>query len=131
MEATPLDTVARRHGIRLLLQHGSTVTGRTHAGSDFDVAVLLDRAPGSADEYLALAGALQEAFAGRPVDLVVLNHADPLLLKRVTDNARLLYGEAAALRDLKLYAFKRYNDHRRFLAMERDYVRRKVAEAAG
>ena len=91
MAAGPLDALARRHGVRLLLQHGSTVTGRTHAGSDLDLAVLLNHAPASADAYLAL----------------------------------------AALRDLRLYGFKRYQDHRRFLAMERDYVRRKVAESAG
>jgi predicted nucleotidyltransferase len=131
MAADLLDALARKHGVRLLLQHGSTVTGRTHAGSDVDLAVLLHRAPDSADAYLALVADIQEAFPGRPVDVVVLNHADPLLLKRVTEHSRLLLGDVAALRELKLYAFKRYQDHRRFLSMERDYVRRKVAEAAG
>ena len=131
MAGGPLDALARRHGVRLLLQHGSTVTGRTHAGSDLDLAVLLNHAPESADAYLALVGDIQEAFSGRRVDVVVLNHADPLLLKRVTERSTLLYGDAAALRDWRLYAFKRYQDHRRFLAMERDYVRRQVAGSAG
>ena len=64
------------------------------------------------------------------MDLAVLNHADPLLLKQVVDGCRLLYGAPRALSELRMYAFKRYQDHRRFLAMERDYVRRKVAAAS-
>jgi hypothetical protein len=34
------------------------------------------------------------------------------------------------LQELKIYAFKRYQDHRRFLAMERDYVARKLQALA-
>ena len=41
----------------------------------------------------------------------------------------LLYGDLTDLRDQRLYAFKRYQDHRRFFALERDYVRRKSAPA--
>jgi predicted nucleotidyltransferase len=128
-DPTELAALANRHHVRLLLQHGSTVRGTTHAKSDLDLAVLMDGSRVSTDEYLNLASQLQQLFPGQEVDLVLLNHADPLLLKRVTDAAALLYGDPAHLRDLKLYAFKRYQDHRRFLAMERDYVRRKVAAA--
>ena len=124
-----LAAIAERHHVRLLLQHGSTVRGTTHAKSDLDLAVLIDGRHVSTDEYLSLASDLQQVFPGQDVDLVLLNYADPLLLKRVTDAAVLLYGEPAHLRDLQLYAFKRYQDHRRFLVMERDYVRRKTAAA--
>jgi predicted nucleotidyltransferase len=36
------DDIARRHGVRLLLQYGSTVSGRTHAHSDVDVGVMFE-----------------------------------------------------------------------------------------
>jgi predicted nucleotidyltransferase len=121
--------VARRHDVHLLLQHGSTVTGTAHAHSDLDLAVLLERAPAASDAVLDLLADMQRVFAGHELDLVVLNHADPLLLKRVTERCRLLYGSPARLRDLKIYAFKRYQDHRRFLDMEADYVRRAIAAA--
>ena len=121
---------ARERGVRLLLQFGSTVTGRVHAGSDVDLAVMLDRPTASLLEYGALAADLQALLPDRGVDLAVLNHADPLLLKQVVDGCRLLYGDPRALSELRIYAFKRYQDHRRFLAMERDYVRRKVAAAS-
>jgi uncharacterized protein len=128
MHGPQLESIARRHGVLLVLQHGSTVTATTHPGSDLDLAILLERAP-TTDSYLSLLADLQAALPGREVDIALLNHADPLLLKRVTDRCVLLYGSAARLRDLKLYAFKRYQDHRRYLALERDYVRRKVAAA--
>lgn len=109
-----------------MLQHGSTVTGTAHHGSDLDLAILLERPP-TTGAYLSLVADLQAAFPGRELDVALLNHADPLLLKPVTERCVLLSGSAARLRDLRLYAFKRYQDHRRYLALEREYVRRKLA----
>jgi uncharacterized protein YutE (UPF0331/DUF86 family)/predicted nucleotidyltransferase len=121
------EVFARARGIRLLLQFGSTVTGREHAASDLDLAVLLDRPPSSLLESAGLATDLQPFFPDRELDLIVLNRADPLLLKQVLEGCRLLYGTPRTLAELRLYGFKRYQDHRRFLAMERAYVRRAIA----
>lgn len=128
MDRPRLDAIARQHRALLILQHGSTVTGTTHRDSDLDVAILLDRAP-TTEAYLSLMADLQAVFPGRELDIVLLNHGDPLLLKRVTERCLLLWGSPTRLRDLKLYAFKRYQDHRRYLVLEREYVRRKVASA--
>lgn len=122
-----LARIARRHGIRLILQFGSTVSGRTHERSDLDIAVLLD-APSATFRTLGeISADLQTAFPDREIDLAILNTADPLFLKRIVDDAKLLYGEARTLARLRMYAFTRYQDHRRFLEMERAYVRRKAA----
>ncbi len=123
MDATRLEAIARRHGVRLVLQFGSTVTGTEHPRSDVDVAVLLERPP-SLHERAELQHDLQALFPGREVDLAVLNRADPLFLKQVTERCRLLYGAARTLHELKLYAFRRYQDHRKYLALEREYVAR-------
>jgi uncharacterized protein len=85
MDADQLEALARRRGIRLLLQYGSSVTGRLHAGSDLDLGVLLERVPESLHELGDLADDLQALAPGREVDVAVLNHADPLFLKRVTE----------------------------------------------
>jgi len=130
MDASGLAAIAQRHRVQLVLQHGSTVAGTAGSHSDLDLALLLERMPQSSDNYLDLLSELQRLFSGREVDVILLNHADPLLLKRVMDRSWLLYGSAMVFRDLRLYAFKRFQDHRRFLAMERDYVRRKIASAA-
>jgi len=117
MAGTELDQIAQRHGIRLLLQFGSTVSGQVHERSDVDLGVLL----GDLDHDL------HALFPGRKLDLAILNRADPLFLKQVTDNCRLLHGSEAELRRLKLYAFKRYQDHRKYLDLECRFVSQAIA----
>lgn len=126
MDTLQLETIARRHGIVLLLQFGSTLTGRLHPRSDVDLAVLLDRPRLSLGELADLHHDLQRLVPEREVDLAVINRADPLFLKKITEDCRLLHGDPRRLQRLRIYAFKRYQDHRRFLAMERAYVARRL-----
>lgn len=119
-----LPAIAERYGIRLLLQFGSTVSGKTHAGSDVDLAVLLDHPDPSPQAYAELIHDLQGAVEGAEVDLVILNRADPLLLKQVSDGCVRLYGSDRELQRFRLLAFKRYQDHRPYLELERRYVAR-------
>ncbi len=121
-----LERVAQRHAIRLLLQFGSTVSGHVHRRSDVDLAALLDRPSLSFGEYADLLHDLQSLYPDREVDLVLINRADPLLLKKITDTCRLLYGPVRRLQELKIYAFKRYQDHRKYFELERDFVIRAV-----
>jgi uncharacterized protein len=127
MDPNQVEVVARRHGIRLLLRFGSSVTGLLHQGSDVDLGVILAHVPASFGAVADCLTDLQTLVPDREVDLVVLNHADPLLLKQVTDHCVLEYGSPRELEALKLYAFKRYQDHRRYLDMEREYVDRTIA----
>jgi len=125
-----LDEIAVRHRIRLLVQHGSTVSGRVHARSDLDIAVLFELGDTLASAAGALGAELQAFYAGREVDLSVMNHADPLFLKKILERCTLLYGPPRALAELRMYAFRRYQDHRRFLDLERPYVRRTLERLA-
>jgi uncharacterized protein len=123
------DEIARRHGARLLVQHGSTVSGTAHPGSDVDVAVLFDAVP----DYRRLGGLLADleaAFPGRPVDLGLLNRADPLFLKKALERPRLLAGSERELARLRLHAFRRYQDHRRYLRLEERHLERFLAARA-
>ena len=121
-----LSDVAHRHGLALVIRFGSTVTGQVHEQSDVDLGVLFERMPTSLDEELSLAADLQALEPGSPIDLTFLNRADPLLLEQVTRHARLEYGTAARFDAFKRYAFKRYQDHRRFLDIERRHLDRIV-----
>lgn len=123
--------MARRHGIALVIRFGSTVSGHTHAASDIDLGVLFERLPGTLDEELRTIADLQALESGRPVDVAVLNRADPLLLEQVTRHARLEYGAQERFDTFRRYAFKRYQDHRRFFDMEREYVERVAAARRG
>ena len=131
MDSLSLPEIAARQRVRLLLQHGSTVSGRVHARSDLDLAVLFESAHDAASGVDSLHVDLQRAYPGRDVDLSVLNRADPLFLKKILESCRLLHGSPRVLAELRLYAFRRYQDHRRFLALERPYVRRTLQRLAG
>jgi predicted nucleotidyltransferase len=102
-----LSDVAHKHGLVLVIRFGSTVTGGVHPQSDVDLGVLFERMPTSLDEELSLAADLQAVEPGKPIDVTLLNRADPLLLKQVTDHARLEYGTAERFDAFKRYAFKR------------------------
>lgn len=124
---TAFRDIAQKHGIVLALRFGSSVAGQTHSKSDVDVAVLLDRSNVTLQEHTALLQGLQPLFRDRELDLAVINHADPLFLKKITDNCEILYGPPERLQALKLYAFKRYQDHRKFFEMERRFAEKFLA----
>ncbi len=117
-----LEAIAKRYGILLVLQFGSRVSGKSHAMSDVDIAVLLHRPEVPFERFAGLLEALQGLFPEREVDLAILNHADPLFLKKITDDCHILYGTLRKLQELKIYAFKRYQDHKKFFEMERRYA---------
>jgi predicted nucleotidyltransferase len=122
--------LARKHRILLLVQFGSTVTGRSHPRSDVDIGVLLEEVPSSFDALSDLVTDLEALAPGREVDVAILNHADPLFLRRVMDEARLLFGTPHRFAELRLLAFKRYQDYRPYLELERQYVSRHAVPTA-
>lgn len=122
-----LKDIAQKQGIVLVLKFGSSVTGRMHPKSDVDLAVLLDRSTITLQEHAELLQSLQPLFPDRELDLALINHADPLFLKKITDNCELLLGPPERLQALKLYAFKRYQDHRRYFELEREFAERFLA----
>jgi predicted nucleotidyltransferase len=130
VDAAALERIARTYRFKLVLQFGSSVTGRLHPASDVDIAVLTEGAGLGLGEHAGLFHELQQLFPDREVDLAILDHADPLFLRKVTENCRLLHGAPADLQRLKLQAFKRYQDHRRYLDLERRFVASALAGPA-
>jgi predicted nucleotidyltransferase len=122
-----MENLARRMGIRLMLQFGSTVSGMHHPHSDLDIAVMFGTGDVPLRVLSEISEELQELFPGQEIDLAVVNRADPLFLKKITEQCRLLFGKPDDLGRLRLYAFKRYQDYRRFLALERRFVSRRLA----
>jgi predicted nucleotidyltransferase len=122
MDPERLEAIARRFGIELMIEFGSMVSGRVHEASDHDIAVLLARPDLRFEELADLRHELQALDPEREMDLAILNRADPLFLEKVMERCRLLYGSPRRFAELKMYAFRRYQDHRRYLALERRYV---------
>jgi predicted nucleotidyltransferase len=124
-----LAEIARRHQLDLVLLFGSAATDSMHGHSDVDIAVRRRAGTLAMEERARLESELSRLFDGQRVDLVLIEHPDPLFLKQITDHARLLYGSERDLAELRILAFRRYQDHRRFLEMERAYVDRFVSAA--
>lgn len=121
-----LAELAAQYGIRLALLFGSASSGQVHDGSDLDLALLLDDPGLDLGTFAELQHGLQGAVPDRQLDLAIINHADPLFLHQIVTKGELAYGSPRVLQNLKLYAFRRHHDHKRFLEMERAYVRRIV-----
>lgn len=127
-ESAPgLNELARRFGIRVILQFGSTVTGTTHDRSDVDLAVQLDTPDVSLETILEMQEALQSRFPGREVDVAILNRADPLFRKKIMEGCRMLFGTAQDFARLRLYSFKTYQDFQPYLELERQSVARRLS----
>lgn len=124
-----LEGIRERHRLRLLLAFGSRVKGTSHPASDLDIAVLADARPASPSRFLLdVAAELDAVFPSEKLDLALLNGADPLLLGEVSADCRLLAGDASDLQEFRIYAFKRRQDHRRWLELEARTNARRLAE---
>jgi len=117
------EKIAKKYGLRLILLFGSAISPKIHPQSDIDVAVLSRKSDLSMEDYSNLLFDLQKYFPGREVDLVIINRADPLFLKKIVEDCELLYGSPQELARLKIYAFKRYVDHRRYFDLEKKFAR--------
>lgn len=109
---------------------GSQVTKKIHPESDFDIAVLLKKNDLTFKKHSSLSYELQAIFPGCEIDLVIINHADPLLLKKILEKCQILYGSYKELAKLKIYSFKRYCDYKKYFELERSIVNRFIKKFA-
>jgi len=86
-EDSLLEALARFPAVRLAVLFGSTARGRTTPRSDLDLGVLLE--PEAATTLWEVEGAVGEA-ARRPVDLIDLRRAPPLLRFEIARDGRVL-----------------------------------------
>ncbi len=106
-------------GMKLAIVFGSVATGRARAGSDVDLAILLDR-PMDAATKMGLIGDVAE-ITGRPVDLIDLRRAGEPLLGEVLKGVRLVGSDAefAELALRHIYANEDYVPYMRRALAER------------
>jgi len=110
---------------------GSTVSGRARETSILDVAVLLDGdpSPGRSKECRLELGCVLDASIERPVHLVILNGASPVLQVQVLRGGRLIYERDRSARiDFEVEAGKTYADLRPMCEFFRQAVVREIEE---
>ncbi|OGP76176.1 MAG: hypothetical protein A2Z13_04430 [Deltaproteobacteria bacterium RBG_16_64_85] len=114
--------VARRHGLSLVLLFGSAAAGTARPDSDIDIAVKFRDGNVELRRILEVQRDISALFGDRDVDLAVLNRADPLFMRKIAEQCASLYGEPGEADAFLLLSFRRYQDHRKYLEMERDFA---------
>lgn len=111
--------------IRVLYLFGSQAAGHAGSKSDVDIGIMLEENAYLLNQMLDLEiGFFVENRLRRPVDVVVLNRASPILQHQVmARGVRLYEADAAQRARFELIAFKRYVDARHY--------QQKRLEAAG
>ena len=104
---------AARRGVRLLLVHGSYATGRVTPRSDLDLAAWYGDARRALAEEAELLEALTRAAPvdAPPLDLAILDLADPLLQFMAASEGRTIYAaDSEAYVEFRVRASAAYHD---------------------
>lgn len=101
--------------VRFAYLFGSRATGRARPDSDWDVAIYLDDSLGARQRFRARNLLTAELEEVGPVDVVVLNDADPVLAHRALSGELLHVEDRAAMvrqfvRTMELLEDRRYFD---------------------
>lgn len=109
-----LDRVARKYKLKFVILHGSYATGRSHKGSDLDIAVL-GREYLSFDAHLKLFQEFVAIFGNsnrRELDLKTLDKVSSLFRYEVTRDGVLLYGNSTEYEEYKAMSYRMYKDEK-------------------
>ncbi len=121
-----LSDLGRRHDLKLIILHGSYVTGKTHPHSDLDIAVL-GRYEIDWKKLVDLYGEMENILNDkreRELDLKTLHRKDPLFLYEVMRDSQLLYGNPTEYHEMMNYAFCLYHDSRDLRRLEQTLTHR-------
>jgi predicted nucleotidyltransferase len=123
--------LTQQEGLVAAYLFGSMAEETSHRLSDVDVALLLphntDR-EAAFDTRLRIAGELQ-TLCQRPVDVVILNHAPPLLRFQVIQRGRLLMERDVTARCLfAARTMSEYYDAKRYLDYQFSHLMRRIRE---
>lgn len=104
--------LANQYHLKLVLLFGSRTRGQTHKESDFDIAVYPER-PLSGEDLIQLNYEFTLLVGNDHVDLVDLRKAPPLLMKMISDEAKVLYQKNSdEFINFYIYALRRYREAR-------------------
>ena len=118
--------LAEKYQLSLVVLFGSQVTGKTHSESDFDIAYYANRKVDFNDKIMIntmLTGILENIN----VQLVDIKTASPLLLKKIVNQAVVLYEVCPNLFDeLYIYAQRVYAEAEPLFELREHYVTNKI-----
>lgn len=118
-----LPEICERFDVAFVVMFGSRAKGASKPDSDVDIGVWLAAPTITAGRELELIRALVMTTREGNLDVVILNHAHPLLGYHVARDGVLLYEhEPGTFEWYKWWAWKRYLDTAKFRRMDSEYV---------
>jgi predicted nucleotidyltransferase len=124
--------LASRREVQAAYIFGSVATGRPRPDSDVDIAVLVSRNAIRRDELgyrLKLMADLMDVLKRNDVDLIVLNHAPPLLAHRVLSKGKLIFERSPSARvAFQVQTVNRYIDSQPMRNLYLAYLKKHAEE---
>lgn len=109
--------LAEKYGITLLILFGSQATGKTHAGSDADLAFVSKRKL-SPREISECAFDLSSLVEFSRIELIDVRDAPPLLLKNIATAGIVVYeAEPQIFARFRIYAIKCFMEAQKILSL--------------
>lgn len=117
--------LCQKHGIILLILHGSHATGIATSQSDLDIGILSCEKVDS-DKYLDILKDFGDIF-GDKFDPVFLNGAESMISYRVALLGKPLYEKRKGLfANFRIQAIARYMDSKKFRTLEKLYIKQAI-----
>lgn len=111
MDVTLFEQWCHNYNVEMVILFGSQAKGLARSDSDIDLGILLAKHPIPVEEELQLCLDLVGAVQTSKVDMVLLNHADPLLCYEAVCHGIVIYeGKPSIFDQFKVMAFKRFSD---------------------
>ena len=116
---TRLSPLFGREELRLVLLFGSAASGRTHRGSDIDLAFLFDAPP----DILELTNDVTRLLHTSTVDVVDLQRASPLLTFAAVQGGTVLFERSPGIfNEFYSLAFRRFVDTKKLREAQATYI---------
>jgi predicted nucleotidyltransferase len=111
------------YDLQLLILFGSYEGENFTKNSDIDLAVKVNHFKDLKKNQVQILNQLSVLFEHHPVDLVLLNHADPLIKFKVASEGKLLYQcQENLFENFQVKAAAEHNDARKFYSLDKQFI---------
>ena len=113
--------IGKKYNLKLIIFHGSYVTGKARPDSDLDIGILGNK-PLDFKAVGNIHSDLEEIFGNnyvRELDVKSLHKIDLLFRYQVAKDSQLIYGSTIDYNEFRAYAFRLYFDSKDLLKLEK------------
>jgi predicted nucleotidyltransferase len=115
--------ILKNYELQLLILFGSYESENFNENSDIDLAVKVKKESSLKKNQDHVLYSISKIFDLRPVDLVLLNHADPLIKFKIASEGKLLYqNEKGLFEKFQVRAAAEHNDVRKFYQLDQKFI---------